>query len=111
MVDEVIGNIKSARKDIDSDFQIWSKEILDLTEKLGIVEAIPRKTSIQRNRSNTPSSSPIDHYKKSVAIPLLDSLIIQIQDRFSDEDRHARHLLYLVPSIIVNDTLELSEAT
>ena len=111
MVDEVIGNIKSARKNIDSDFQIWYKEILDLAEKLGIVEAIPRRTSIQRNRSNTPSSSPIDHYKKSVAIPLLDSLIIQMRDRFSNEDRHAHHLLYLVPSIIVNDTLELSEAT
>ena len=46
-----------------------------------------------------------------MAIPLLDSLIIQMQDRFSDEDRHARHLLYLVPSIIVNKTLKLSEAT
>ena len=34
-----------------------------------------------------------------------------MQDRFSDEDRHARHLLYLVPSIIINNTLELSEAT
>ena len=34
-----------------------------------------------------------------------------MQDRFSDEDRHARHLLYLVPSIIVNKTLKLSEAT
>ena len=78
---------------------------------MGIVEAIPRKTSIQRNRSNTLSSSTIDHYKKSVAIPLLDSLIIQMQDRFSDEDRHARHLLYLVPSIIANNTLELSETT
>ena len=110
MVDEVIGNIKSARKNIDIDFQVWYKEMLDLSEKLGIVEAIPRKTSIQRNRSNIPSSSPIDHYKKSVAIPLLDSLIIQMQDRFSDEDRHARHLLYLVPSIIVNNTQELSEA-
>ena len=76
MVDEVIGNIKSARKNIDIDFQVWYKEMLDLSEKLGIVEAIPRKTSIQRNRSNIPSSSPIDHYKKSVAIPLLDSLIM-----------------------------------
>ena len=110
MVDEVIGNIKSARKNIDIDFQVWYKEMLDLSEKLGIVEAIPRKTSIQRNRSNIPSSSPIDHYKKSVAIPLLDSLIIQMQDRFSDEDHHARHLLHLVPSIIVNNTQELSEA-
>ena len=106
MVDEVIGNIKSVRKNIDSDFQVWYKQILDLAEKLGIVEASPRKTScIQRNRSNIPSCSPIDHYKKSVAIPLLDSLTIQMQDQFSDEDRHTRRLLYLVPSIIVNNYL------
>ena len=111
MVDEVIGNIKSARKNIDSDFKVWYTEVLNLAEKLGIVEAVPRKTSIQRNRSNIPSSSPIDHYKKSVAIPLLDSLISQMEDRFSVEDRHARHLLYLVPSIIVQNTMELSEAT
>ena len=31
--------------------------------------------------------SPIDHYKKTVAIPLLDSLITQMQDRLCDEDR------------------------
>ena len=55
------------------------------------------------------SSSPIDHYKKTVAIPLLDSLIIQMQDRFSDEDRHARHLLCVVPSIIVNKALQLDD--
>ena len=109
MADEVIGNIKSVRKNIDSDFQVWYKQILDLAEKLGIVEAIPRKISIQRNRSNIPSCSAIDHYKKSVAIPLLDSLIIQMRDRFTDEDRHARHLLYLVSSIIINNTPELSE--
>ena len=30
-----------------------------------------------------------------MAISLLDSLIIQMQDRFSDEDRHTHHLLYL----------------
>ena len=102
---------KAFDANIDRDFQVWYKQILGLAEKLGIVEAIPRKTSIQRNHSNIPSCRPIDHYKKSVAFPLLDSLIIQMQDRFSDEDRHARHLLYLIPSIIVNNTLELSEAT
>ena len=53
------------------------------------------------------SSSPIDRYKKTVAILLFDSLIIQMQDRFSDEDRHVRHLLCLVPSIIVNKALQL----
>ena len=107
---EVIGNIKSARKNIDSDFQVCYKQILCLAEKLGIVEAFPRKTSIKRNRSNIPSSSSIDDITKICGyIPLVDSLIIQMQDRFSDDDRHARHLLYLVPSIIVNNTLKLSE--
>ena len=54
-------------------------------------------------------SSPIDHYKMTVAIPLLDSLIIQMQDRFSDKDRHARHLLCLVQSIIVKKALQLDD--
>ena len=53
------------------------------------------------------SSSPIDHYKKTVAIPLLDSSIIQMQHRFSDEDCHARHLLRLVQSILINKALQL----
>ena len=34
MVYEVVGNIKSVRKNIDSDFQVWYKQILDLAEKL-----------------------------------------------------------------------------
>ena len=42
--------------------------------------------SLFHNKNNTMSYnisfSPIDHYKKTVAIPLLDSLIIQMQDRF-----------------------------
>ena len=55
------------------------------------------------------SSSQIDRYKKTVAIPPLDSLIIQMQGRFSDEDRQARHLLCVVPSIIVNKALQLDD--
>ena len=35
MVDEAIANIKSVRKNIDSDFQVWYKQILDLAEKIG----------------------------------------------------------------------------
>ena len=32
-----------------------------------------------------------------------------MQDRFSDEDRHARNLLCLLPSIIVNKALQLDD--
>ena len=39
MVNEVIGNIKSVRKNLDSNSQVWYKQILDLdlAEKFGIV--------------------------------------------------------------------------
>ena len=55
------------------------------------------------------SSSQIDRYKNTVAIPLLDSLIMQMQGRFSDEDRQARRLLCVVPSIIANKALQLDD--
>ena len=45
----------------------------------------------------------------TVAIPLLDSLIIQMQDWFSDEDHHASHLLCLMLTIIVNKELQLDD--
>ena len=32
-----------------------------------------------------------------------------MQDKLSDEDRHARHLLCLAPSIIVNKALQLDD--
>ena len=88
MVDEGIGNVKSASKNVDSDFQIWYKKILDLAEKLGIVEAIQTYRGIAQT---LPVLFQLIITKKSVAVSLLDSLIIQMQDRFSDEDRHARH--------------------
>ena len=66
---------------------------------------IPKNSIISYNIS----SSPIDHYKTTVAIPLLDSLIIQMQERFSDENRHARHLLCLGQSIIVKKALLLDD--
>ena len=53
-------------------------------------------------------SSPIDHYKKTVAIPT-SGLLNQMQDRFSDEDRQACHLLCVVPSIIANNALQLDD--
>ena len=60
------------------------------TPPLGSFQIFHAKNNII---SYNVSSSQIDHYKKTVAIPLLDSLIMQIQGRFSDEHRHASHLL------------------
>ena len=82
-------------------FSSWYDEITQLAGNVGVPKSIPRKISLQQNRTNTPSKSPKEHYKRTVAIPLLDSLCSHIEERLSGEGCHARGLLCLVSAIIL----------
>ena len=86
LVDSSVENIKSIREKIDEIFSSWyNSEIIPLADNIiGVSECVPRKTSLQRNRSNVPSNTPMEHYKRAMAIPLLDSLLGQMKERFSD---------------------------
>ena len=82
MVHEVIARVNSLRSNIDTTFCSWYQEVLKLAETIGVTESIPRKTSLMRNRCNTPSRCPQEHYKRAIAIaiPFLDSLVSQLED-------------------------------
>ncbi len=89
-------------------FSSWYEEVLTLANKVGVAEFVPRKTSLQRNRSNTPSESPSQHYKRAIAIPLIDSLLSQMKERFSNDHGHSKRLLFLIPAIItLSDNLNI----
>ena len=92
MVSNVIERLQKLRTNIDSTFESWCTEILALADTIGIAESVPRKTRIQRNRSNTPSTSPKEHYKRVVAIPLFDFLISQLNTHFKGDSRHTQTL-------------------
>ena len=112
MVNSVIKNLNKIQRNIDAIFSSWYDElqVLKLADTIGVTESVPRKTSLQRNRSNTPSSSPQEHYKRVVAIPLLDSLITQLKERFNSENnRHTQALLSLVPSVMLSLDTEFSD--
>ena len=51
--------------------------------------------------SETGSRSPIEHYKRFVAIPLLDSLLLQMRERSNCEQDNVRALLCLVLTLVV----------
>ena len=109
MIDEVVQGIKYIITSIDEKFHFWYADTLELAESVGVFEAVPRKTAIMRNRSNTPSDSAEEHYKRTIAIPLLDNLSAQMEQRFNGEDRHARCLLSLVPSIFLDSAANPDE--
>ena len=100
MVSCVIEDISSTRENISTVFGSWYNEALTLAEKVGVVECVPRKTSLQKNRTNVSSDTPRQHYQRAIAIPLLDFLLSQMKGRFSKEQCHALKLLFLIPSII-----------
>ena len=110
-VSTVIETVKSIRTNIDTTFVSWYDEILILADTIGATESVPRKTRLQRNRNNTPSTTPQEHYKRAVAIPLLDSLLTQLNERFTGENSHQAALLCLIPSLIASSesNVQLSE--
>ena len=111
MINSVVEKLSKLRSQIYNIFPSWYAEILKLAEVIGVNGTVPRKTSLQRNRSNTSSSTPREHYKTVVAIPLLDSLLTQLRDRFSGEsNKYTQALLSLIPSVLLglNDNQQLS---
>ena len=89
IVDEVMKTLESTRKTIDTGFAAWYDEIVKLANEVGATESVP-------------SSSPMEHYKRTVAIPFLDYLCGQMEERFkADETNHTHCLFNLVPSILV----------
>lgn len=61
--------------------RIW-KTILDISEKLNIVLCMPRLSVKQTYRSNIPSDTVEDYYRKNTFIPLLDAIISDFDQRF-----------------------------
>ena len=62
VVSTVIQNINTTQNNIETIFSSWYREVLTLAEKVGTTESVPRKTSLQRNRTNVPSDSPSQHF-------------------------------------------------
>ena len=62
-------------------------EALRVAERVNVQESIPRFTnsSRQSHRSNPPAESASEYYKRSLTIPMLDHLMIELDDRFNAE--------------------------
>ena len=89
--------VESTTKTIDTCFAAWYDhydEIVKLANEVGATESVPRITTLQRNRSNTPSSSPMEHYKRTVANPFLDYLCGQMEERFKADMKQITPIVF-----------------
>ncbi|KAL5009895.1 hypothetical protein ScPMuIL_012200 [Solemya velum] len=74
-------------------------------------ESCQRITKMQRNRSNVPTNTPGEYYKRTVAIPFLDKFMTQMRERFDRENVNIKALMqtgmYEVNNSTTADTLLL----
>ncbi|CAI6359005.1 unnamed protein product [Macrosiphum euphorbiae] len=74
------------------------KKAQDVAIKLGEKIKIPLIVSNQNHLSNHPINTPEDYFRVSLYQPYVDSLIMQLKLRFSNENSAAHSLLNLHPN-------------
>ena len=108
MVDTVVAQLKDMRRDIVSVFSPWFETATVLAAKLDLLPGVPRRVGRQRNRENY-QGGPEEYYRRAVAIPLLDSMIAQLEDKFSEQKAVIRGA---IPAVLVacDDEVEWKES-
>lgn len=103
-INRILSVLNEHRTNIDICIQGLLDDAEKFAEHIGVELHIPRVISRQTHRSNPPSSDFSDHWKKSLLIPYLDSLIVNLKERFPEQNLPAFSLLSLHPSNMLKMT-------
>ena len=99
MIEDIWKVYKNERDNVDSGFQIIIDQAVQMADKVGCIVSAPRTVGRQQHRSNVSSATPIEHYKRNVAIPFLDHVLPRGNEQFSTLSVNATcsYLLTIVP--------------
>ncbi|XP_071168482.1 52 kDa repressor of the inhibitor of the protein kinase-like [Mytilus edulis] len=101
---ESVSLVKEALQDVRDNIgefhAKWYSEILKMADDLDVTQSKPRICGRQTTRSNVPCESTEDYYKKTIAIPLLDHMLTEMNSRFGDLQIKASMGLQVIPTMI-----------
>ena len=111
LVQDTVSLLKAEREDSDNCFAEIFSRARAVAVELQIPQGMPRIVGLQVHRSNPGTSSPEDHYRLSIYIPLLDEITNDLEERFNDDALYVtKDLVSLMPTMIVKlSRPELSE--
>ncbi|XP_046853058.1 52 kDa repressor of the inhibitor of the protein kinase-like [Xenia sp. Carnegie-2017] len=89
---------RNVRNEVDVYRANWYSIALTMAEKVGVEEKKPRTCGRQAIRSNVPSESVSDYFKKTITIPLADHLCSELEKRFDSSATSIYYGLFLIPS-------------
>ncbi len=105
-VQHVISDLKAMRSN-DQLLHDWYEQAEALANDIGVSPEVPRTVGHQQGRENVEYDSAETYYRRMTALPLLDHLIQQMQERFGEHQIFVSQLLTLVPSLLCEQSATL----
>ena len=98
MADKVLIDLLVIQLNTDTELKVWFTFAVDMAKSVGVEPSLPRTaTSWSRCCNNVPGEDSETYYRRSIAIPVINNLITDFEDRMSD--RNHTKILALLPSI------------
>ena len=79
-------------------FSSLLEEICNIADELVTEVKVPRLTNRQMNRANYLCDNAIDYYRRSIYIPIVESVIEDLKSRFPEETLNLFNLFLLFPN-------------
>ena len=95
------------RENIANNFDEIFTSSVNMASKVEMLPSKPRSAGRQQHRANADSSSVKEYYLRNLAIPFLDHIIMELEERFSPLSQTASNLFGLVPSVQCNDDIDI----
>lgn len=105
-INNVKATLQDVRNNVDEHHGRWFAEVEELCAHVNTEPFLPRLCGRQRHRPNVPAQSPSEYFRRTISIPVLDHLLLEMETRFDKHQQTAVQGLYLVPSLLVSKTLE-----
>ena len=103
-VESVVNDLGVVRSNIDTEFDTIYKQAVRMAKRMNVTPSAPRMAQRQMYRDNIEAANTKDYYKRVVAIPILDTLISEMNIRFNKFSIAASKVLYLVPELICSES-------
>ena len=104
--------ISGVRSRVDEFHSQVYQEVLVLCESVDVMESAPRRAGRQQYRSNAPSGSISDNYKRNITIPFVDHLSNELDTRFDANcSQNLVEFMKLLPFEVVKATTQLKPET
>ena len=101
MIGLLVETIQDVRQRVDEYHGNWFAAAEEMSASVGGKPSMPRCCNLQRNRANPPASTPQEYYKRSITIPMLDHMLVELTNRFSFRQIDAVKGFSIIPALMM----------